>query len=497
MTLAPLQPEPLERPVAQREHAVGGADERAGHSPTVRALRPRSSPQRHDPLGVDPDQRRRQRDRLAAPADLDPARHPRVRAREVVDHDRGPPAPRDVAELLGPLELVAADVDRVPHRVVDIRHRDHVRRAVRPDRREPPELLPAGEVADLGLAEHAVSHRAAPRAPRRAPRPRRTATSGTTPVPSQLLPLTASRTTASGTIARTSLVTRTGVMWSAAPGVRSPTSRARPWLWMWYASASPEENVRLADQHGDRRARRQRQLPEAPGRPPLARAVAVDHVRDVRGPLAEQPVEHERHRPRIAAAVAPQVEHHAARPAQQRERGLADRARRGARCRGCRARARRRRRAAAAPRRPSRPAARPRRDPAAASRADRGRGRATRPPRTRARSGARTRARPSRSRRTARRPPRACRPRSARAAPAGAARRGRDPGTGASSQPQRPEVSAAAVVMPPAGAGTAAARRRSARRWTRTPARSSAGRAGRRRSTARRDPRRTARRPRR
>ena len=37
---------------------------------------------------------------------------------------------------------------------------------------------------------------------------------------------------------------------------------------------------------------------------------------------AEQPVEDERHRARIPAAVAPQVEHHAARPSQQRERGL-------------------------------------------------------------------------------------------------------------------------------------------------------------------------------
>jgi hypothetical protein len=109
---------------------------------------------------VDPDQRRRQRDRLAAPADLDPARVPRVRARQVVDHDRGPARRGDVAELLRPLQLVAADVDRVAHGVVDERHRGHVRRAVRADGGDPPELAPARHVVELELPEHA--HRRPP-----------------------------------------------------------------------------------------------------------------------------------------------------------------------------------------------------------------------------------------------------------------------------------------------------------------------------------------------
>ena len=78
----------------------------------------------------------------------------------------------------------------------------------------------------------------------------------------------------------------------------------------------------LADEHGDRGRSRQRQVREAPRRPPLARAVAVDHVGDVGRLGAEQPVEDERHGPRIATAVAPQVQHHAARAPQQRERGL-------------------------------------------------------------------------------------------------------------------------------------------------------------------------------
>src|SRR5919198_1188822 len=79
---------------------------------------------------MDADQRRRQRDRLAAPADLDAARMPGIRARQVVDHDRGAARPSHVAELLRPLELEAADVD-------------------------PPELTPARQIAELGLGEDA------------------------------------------------------------------------------------------------------------------------------------------------------------------------------------------------------------------------------------------------------------------------------------------------------------------------------------------------------
>ena len=78
----------------------------------------------------------------------------------------------------------------------------------------------------------------------------------------------------------------------------------------------------LADERGDRGRSRQCQVGEAPRRPPLTRAVAVDHVGDVGRLGAEQPVEDERDGPRIATAVAPQVQHHAAGSPQQRERGL-------------------------------------------------------------------------------------------------------------------------------------------------------------------------------
>ena len=45
------------------------------------------------------------------------------------------------------LELLTPDVDRVPRRVVDPSDRHHVRRAVRPDGRDPSQLPPAGQVA--------------------------------------------------------------------------------------------------------------------------------------------------------------------------------------------------------------------------------------------------------------------------------------------------------------------------------------------------------------
>src|ERR1700745_3724638 len=95
---------------------------------------------------------------------LDPARAPRGRALKVIDHDRRPTAARDVAELLGRFQLVTADVDRVPGRVVDPSDRDHMRRAVHTDRRDAAKLAPAAEVAKLGITEHA--HRRAPCYPR-------------------------------------------------------------------------------------------------------------------------------------------------------------------------------------------------------------------------------------------------------------------------------------------------------------------------------------------
>ena len=372
-----------------------------------------------------------------------------------------------------------------------------MRRAVRPDRREPPELLPAGEVADLGLPEDAVSPPRSTSSAASSASAASHATSGTTPVPSQLLPLTASRTTASGTNARTSLVTRTGVMWSAAPGVRSPTSRARPWLWMWYASASPEENVRPLMSTATGVPGGSASSAEA-ARSSTTGACGRGRSRPRCGWAARRAASRARAPPcpdrrrRCAAGRAPRRAPRAA--ARTRPPG---RARRGARCRGCRARARRRRRAAAAPPRPSRPAARPRRgscggqpggsrsgtsDPSSTYSSAKWREKACAAVSISAQSSASTArvSSPKRSRS-------ACWRRSPRSRS----------GNRRSSQPQRPEVSAAAVVMRPAGAGTAAARRRSARRWSRTPARSSAGRAGRRRSTARRGPRRTAPRPRR
>src|SRR4051812_33157808 len=104
---------------------------------------------------MDPDQRRRERNRLTPTADLDPARMPLAGVAEIVDHDRGASGAGDVAELLGQLELVAADVDRVARGVVDPGDRDDVRGAVGADRREPSELPAAGEVPDLGLPEDA------------------------------------------------------------------------------------------------------------------------------------------------------------------------------------------------------------------------------------------------------------------------------------------------------------------------------------------------------
>src|SRR4051794_11448352 len=68
-------------------------------------------PPADNPLGMDADQGRGEGDRLAPPADLDGPRTPGVRALQVVDDDRCSPRARDVAELLGPLELTAPDVD--------------------------------------------------------------------------------------------------------------------------------------------------------------------------------------------------------------------------------------------------------------------------------------------------------------------------------------------------------------------------------------------------
>ena len=94
----------------------------------------------------------------ALPADLDPTRSPGVDALEVVDHDRRSPRADDVTELLRPLELVTADVDRVAGGVVDPSDRDHMGGTVRADGRDPTQLPAAPQVLKLCVAEHARSH---------------------------------------------------------------------------------------------------------------------------------------------------------------------------------------------------------------------------------------------------------------------------------------------------------------------------------------------------
>ena len=59
-----------------------------------RRRRPLDRGPRHDPLGVNADERLRPRERFGAAADLDSAWPPRVGAGEVVDDDRGRRAPR-------------------------------------------------------------------------------------------------------------------------------------------------------------------------------------------------------------------------------------------------------------------------------------------------------------------------------------------------------------------------------------------------------------------
>src|SRR5690348_1946813 len=104
-----------------------------------------------DPLGMDADQRRRQWDRLGPPADLHRPRSPRVDALDVIDDDRSAAGASDVAELLRPLQVGPADVDRVAGRVVYPPDRDDVRSAVGTDRGKPTELPSAAQVLELFL----------------------------------------------------------------------------------------------------------------------------------------------------------------------------------------------------------------------------------------------------------------------------------------------------------------------------------------------------------
>src|SRR6266545_4861891 len=106
-----------------------------------------------DPLGVDADQRLRGMERLGSAANLDGARPPRAGAGEIVDDDRRAAGARDVAELLGLLQPMPGDVDRVQFGVVRPADRGDVGCAVSADGRDPPEKPLAVQVVELGLAE--------------------------------------------------------------------------------------------------------------------------------------------------------------------------------------------------------------------------------------------------------------------------------------------------------------------------------------------------------
>src|SRR5689334_25397020 len=98
------------RPTSPASAARPAAADTPMSTHDVARARPAREPPADDPLRMDADQRRRECDRLSAPADLDPPRPPLVVAADVVDDDRHPPAAPHVAELLRQLELVAADV---------------------------------------------------------------------------------------------------------------------------------------------------------------------------------------------------------------------------------------------------------------------------------------------------------------------------------------------------------------------------------------------------
>ena len=145
--------------------------------------------------------------------------------------------------------------------------------------------------------------------------------SGTTPVPSQLVAGDGVADAGFGQSARTWPLTLTGRDVVGGAGRPLPDEPCSPPALEVVGERFAGGEGALADENADRRSARQREVGEPPGRPPLARAVAVDHVGDVGRLAAEQPVEHERHRSRIAAAVAPQVQQYAAGTSHQRERG--------------------------------------------------------------------------------------------------------------------------------------------------------------------------------
>src|SRR5215213_2844946 len=114
---------------------------------------PWPKPPGDDPLGVDADQALRGTEGLGSAANLDGPRPPWADAGQIVDHDGCPPGALDVAELLGLLQPMPADVDGVQLGVVRPPDRGDVGGAVGPDGRDPPEPPLAVQVGQLGLAE--------------------------------------------------------------------------------------------------------------------------------------------------------------------------------------------------------------------------------------------------------------------------------------------------------------------------------------------------------
>src|SRR5215218_9781579 len=120
--------------------------------------RPRVSPwpkpPGDDPLGVDADQDLRCAERLGSAANFDGPRPPRADAGKVVDDDGCAAGALDVAELLGLLQPMPSDVDRIQLGVVRPADRGDVGGAVGPDGRDPPEPPLAVQIVKLGLAEN-------------------------------------------------------------------------------------------------------------------------------------------------------------------------------------------------------------------------------------------------------------------------------------------------------------------------------------------------------
>lgn len=132
---------------------VGVARERRRESVAVQA--PGQHSRRTDPdqlTGVAGPRRLRIGDCFGVTAELDAARRPRVRRRQIIDDECHSRLTLDVVEFLTASEAVATYVDRAESLVDEEADRTHLRRAVWPDRRQPPQGL-AAEVVALIVAE--------------------------------------------------------------------------------------------------------------------------------------------------------------------------------------------------------------------------------------------------------------------------------------------------------------------------------------------------------